>query len=245
MRNIKAGALCFRLLYFDKDIEESQEYCLQGVVDMPIGLNPIQRNPERAKVIHQYLKEQEDNYGKMLATSFANVQKKTQEAADKLKKKKNKKLGSIRLSNTDNISKCKRVKAQLNARLGEIYASTMDEKMKQALAKDVMMQIVKVDMKINEIKKRELAIQQEKMNIKNDTEQAKRRRRKDIEERSTIIKRDFLHQEDGGTADASPVNEISADLPAVTAEIGGNEISLSDASAATAEMSAVSFEAVV
>jgi hypothetical protein len=212
---------------------------------MPIGLNPIQRDPERAKVIHQYLKEQEDNYGKLLASSYADVRKKAQEAADKSKKKKNKKLGSIRLSNTDNISKCKRVKAQLNARLGEIYASTMSDKMKQALAKDVMMQLVKVDMKISEIKKRELAIQQEKMRRKNESEQVKRRRRKDIEERSTLIKRDFLHQEDGGTADTSSVNGISAGLPAVTAEIGGSEISLSDASVAAAEMSAVSFEAVV
>jgi hypothetical protein len=211
---------------------------------MPIGLNPIQRNPERAKVIHQYLKEQEDNYGKLLATSFAKVNKSAQEAAAKAKKKNSKKkLGSIRLSNTDSITKCKRVKAQLNARLGEIYASTMDEKMKQALAKDVMMQIVKVDMKINEIQKRELAIQQEKLCKKNESEQTRRKRRKDIEERSTMIKRDFLHQEDGGDADMSSAG-ISADLPAVMAEISGNEISLSDASVAAAEMS-VSFEAVV
>jgi hypothetical protein len=62
-----------------------------------------------------------------------------------------------------------------------------------------------------------------------------------------MIKRDFLHQEDGGTTETDTAASfgINTDTPAVTAEISGSEISLSDASMAAAEMSTGSFEAVV
>ncbi len=174
---------------------------------MPIGLNPIQRNPEKAEVIHDYLKKAEENKDKALAMAFTRANQRAAEARKTKKKKEaKKKYGSISLSNTDTVNKCVKIRAKLKAKLQEITGSNIDEKIKHALVRDVMMQLNKVEVKINEIKRREAAIQEEKKAKKDESAQAVRRRRDAIRKRTTAIQRKYLHSaSEGGLDPANPL----------------------------------------
>ncbi len=172
-------------------------------------------------------------YYKSLSLSFTRMQEKAAAAKKAAKKKKSsKKLGSVTVSNTDTVERCMRIKARLYAKLNEIYGSNVDMKMKQVMARNIMLQVEKVDVKITEIKRRDKAVLEERKRKKNESEEERRKRREDMEKRSTTIKREYLFSaKEGGYDPSDPVGaseypgvDLSFEMPAVTAEISGADI---------------------
>ncbi|MCL2047996.1 MAG: hypothetical protein FWG87_04645 [Defluviitaleaceae bacterium] len=111
-----------------------------------------------------------------------------------------KKTGVTRLSNTDSLRKAHQVRAQLVAKLGEVYTSNLDERTRDIGTMDIKLQINKVDQQIMAIRRRERAIEEEKTTRRSDDTPSKRRRRfYDMEEKRVYIRRDYLfHADDGG-----------------------------------------------
>jgi hypothetical protein len=148
------------------------------------------------KTFFNFLSNKKDETQKMLFEAH----KKAQEAAKKRRRSGSKKIGSVGLSNADSVGRAVRIRARLYAKLDEIFASDLDLKVKMSLAKDVMVQINRVEQKITDIQRRERAIKEEALaKSKDEPEHVKRRRRYDMQKRGIAIRRDYLyHANDGG-----------------------------------------------
>jgi hypothetical protein len=189
----------------------------------------VQSDPEVKKKIDDYIKKTKEDTAK----AYANALKKMSEKTKAEKKKSSKKLGSISISNTDTVSRCLKVKARLAAKLGEIYSSDLDPKLKNALARDVMIQIEKVEVKISEIQRRERAVAEEKRSRKNESAFKKRQRQMDMAKKTAQIRRDYLYSaEEGGMDPASYMPGSGASDAAVSFDIAGMTGTVTDAAAA-------------
>jgi len=198
-------------------------------------LNAVQANPDLRKTITDYIRKQRDDNAKF----FFEAHKKAKEKA----KKNNaaKKTGMVRISNTDTVERCVRIKSRLAAKLMEIYASDLDDKMKSALARNVLLEMSKVEQKISDIRRRERAAQEEKENRKDESEHVKRRRRHDLEKRSVVIRRDYLYSAEKGGFDPNDLmfGSAQADFPAASFDISGvtGEVSVSQEAATAVDAS--------
>jgi hypothetical protein len=193
----------------------------------------------------------EDYNNQSLMWAFKRAQIKSREMEPN-KKNGTKKLGSVSLSNMDTVNRCSAIKARLNAKLGEIYKSDLPQAQKMTLARDVMFQMDKVEQKISEIRRREVAVREEKSAKKNEPSHLKRRRKRDMEKKTTSIKRGYLYSAEEGGYDPNnmlnggSVNGFHEITPGVTVDISGGAVTGSDIAAAVsaggAEVSAVSAE---
>jgi len=122
--------------------------------------------------------------------------------------------GAVTLRNTDSIGRANRVRSRLRAKIGEIMSSNIEPDIKKSLARNVQMQLERVENTIRQIRRRERAEQEERREQRQEVtrqrerrqektraerveerrrEEARRRRRNDMRERSTRIRRDFLY----------------------------------------------------
>jgi hypothetical protein len=169
------------------------------------------------KEIVKFLEKSKQNAGRILFEAH----KKAQEAAKKNRKPSDKKFGTVSLSNTDTVSRAMRMRTRLYAKLAEIMASDLDNKMKKALASDVMMQLNKVEQKIIEIQRREKAKQEERVAKKNESEHVKRRRRNDLRLREAYIKKEYLYHADDGGMDPMSYSQAALSGSAVSFNFSG------------------------
>jgi hypothetical protein len=154
----------------------------------------------------------EKNKYTMLQEANERVKQKQKEQRKRSPKKQ---TGAVRLSNTDSIGRARQVRARLLAKLQEVYGSDMDERSRGASAMDIQLQINRVDRQIIAIRRRERAIEEEKMTRrKDDTPEARRRRLRDMQEKRIYVRRDFLYHADKGGFDPNNV------VPSF--DIGGN-----------------------
>lgn len=181
------------------------------------------------KAMNDYLEKTERNTWNL----YAEIVKKNQEAAEKQKKKSSKKFGAVSLSNTDSVQRCQAVKAKLKAKLAEIFSSDIDAKIKGALAREVSMAIDRVDQKISEIKRREVALWEEKAAKKNESEHTKRKRRDDLRKRYTTVKKEFLYSAGEGGLDPAEYGGGAGAAASVAFDIGGVSGTVSDIAVAT------------
>jgi hypothetical protein len=189
----------------------------------------MQKDPELKKNMDDYLRRVKEDSSKALVEAFKRVREKNKAE----KKKSPKKMGSVSLSNTDTVSMCMKLKARLNAKLSEIFSSDLDPKMKNALARDVMVQMDKVEQKISEIRRREKAVAEEKRARKNEQEHVKRQRQRDMAKKTTYIRRDYLYSaEEGGMDPASYMPGAAGSEAAVSYDISGMTGTVTDAAAA-------------
>lgn len=188
----------------------------------------LRQNPALREAVRGFLAKSKEESDKALGEAFRRVRDK----AKTERKKSAKKTGSVSLSNTDSVSRCTRIKAQLSAKLAEIYASDLDNKVKDALTRDIMLQLNKVEQKAIEIIRRERALQEEKNAKRSEPDQVKRRRQHDLAKRSTAIRRDYLYSAEKGGFDPNDplltghfagagLNTATAFEPAVAFDIGG------------------------
>jgi hypothetical protein len=161
--------------------------------------------------------------------------KKAQEAAAVKRRRSGKRIGSVGLSNTDSVSRAVRIKSRLYAKLDEIFASDLEPAAKLTLAKDVIMKINKVEQKIIAIKRREKALQEEKIAKRDESEQAKRRRRRDMIKKSISIDKGYLFSAQDGGMDPMAFGMPAFGDPSVSFEISG----VSGAAAAVSTEAAV------
>ncbi|MCL1877869.1 MAG: hypothetical protein FWF80_03355 [Defluviitaleaceae bacterium] len=134
--------------------------------------------------------------------------------------------GAVRLSNTDSMGRARRVRAQLVAKLQEVYGSDADGRSRSAMAMDIKLQINRVDKQMAAIRRRERAIEEERTTPRrNDTPEARRRRARDMQERRINIRRDMLYSaKNGGFDPNNPTFVTSAKngTSSVSFDIGGN-----------------------
>ena len=175
-------------------------------------INAAQANPELFKNIRDMIKKARVANDKLLINAH-------NKAKEKDKKPSTKKSGSVIISNTDTVTSCARIRSRLLAKLQEIFDSDLDEKAKMSLARDIMMQIDKVEQKISEIRRREKAVAEERRARKTESEHEKRKRRHDMAKRTATIKREYLyHASEGGLDPSSylPAVGASSVSPAVS-----------------------------
>ncbi|MCL2456581.1 MAG: hypothetical protein FWD19_03435 [Defluviitaleaceae bacterium] len=146
-----------------------------------------------------------------LKNQLAEAHEKVREQQKKQRQQPKRRTGVTRLSNTDSMRKARQIRAQLVAKLSEVYGSDMDERSRGVSALDIKLQINKVDQQISAIRRRERALEEEKLTRrKDDTPEARRRRFRDMQENKIFIRRDYLfHADDGGY---DPNNHIEAVL---------------------------------
>ena len=161
--------------------------------------------------------------------------------------------GSVRLSNTDSLGRANRIRQRLRSKLGEVMSSSVDDDVRKALARNVQLQLDRVEVKIRQIRRRERAQEEEKRerraNQKREEdrraerlrEERRRRRQSDIRQRSTRIRRDFLYSARDGGFDpynngitVSITGVGSAHAPAVAFDVGGQSGVVMDTAAASA-----------
>ena len=145
--------------------------------------------------------------------------------ARRQKQQRPRRMGVARLSNTDTIARAKRVRAALLAKLQEGFASDMEPRARDIFAADIKLQISRVDQTINAIRRRERAIEEERnVSRRNDTPEARRRRFREMQQRSISIRRDFLYHADKGGFDPNmpdiPTNPRNKLPPAVKLSFG-------------------------
>jgi hypothetical protein len=135
-----------------------------------------------------------------LKTQLTEAHEKIREQQRKQRQQPKRRTGVTRLSNTDSMRRAGQIRAQLVAKLTEVYGSDMDSRSREVSAVDIKMQINKVDQQINAIRRRERAMEEEKTTRrKDDTPEARRRRLRDMQENRIYIRRDYLfHADDGG-----------------------------------------------
>ena len=126
--------------------------------------------------------------------------------------------GTVALSNTDSMGRANRIRARLRSKLGEIMSSSLDNDIKKSLARSVQMQLDRVEVKINQIRRRERAKQEERRErraeerreeerrVEKQREAARRRRQHDMRQRTIRIRRDFLYHADEGGFDPYSVS---------------------------------------
>jgi hypothetical protein len=134
--------------------------------------------------------------------------------------------GSVRLSNTDTLARARQVRARLLSKLQEVYGSDMDERARGGAAMDIQLQISRVDQQMTAIRRRERAVEEERMTRRrDDTPEARRRRARDMQERRIYVRRDFLyHADKGGFDPNNPLftTNLQSDISSVAFDIGGN-----------------------
>ena len=157
--------------------------------------------------------------------------------------------GSVRLSNTDSLGRANRIRQSLRSKVSEIMSSSLDEDVKKSLARNVQLQLDRVEVKIRQIRRRERAQQEEKRERRNEErrqedrrierrrEEARRRRRSDMRERTTRIRRDFLYSARNGGFDPYD-NNVKVNIylssgasAAVSFDVGGNSGVVADGGA--------------
>jgi len=116
------------------------------------------------------------------------------------RRSRRRRTGAARLSNTDSISRAHQIRARLLAKIQEIAASEMDQRSRDRMITDIQMQIDRVDRQIAAIKRREQAMQEERMN-RDDSPEARRRRQRDMQERRIYIRRELLYHANKGGFD--------------------------------------------
>ena len=121
--------------------------------------------------------------------------------------------GSVRLSNTDSLSRANRVRNRLRAKMSEVMSSDLGPNERKALARSVQTQIDRVDRTIRQIRRRERAEQEEKRErtsaetrqenrrVEQQREEIRRRRRNDMRPRSIRIHQGFLYPANQGGFD--------------------------------------------
>ena len=176
---------------------------IQEIFEKIIGneaTTPGKQRREISKALNENLKNQ-----------LTEAHEKVREQQKKQRQKPKRRTGVTRLSNTDSMRKARQIRAQLVAKLSEVYGSDMDERSRGVNALDIKLQINKVDQQINAIRRRERAIEEEKLTRrKDDTPEARRRRLRDMQENKIYIRRDYLFHADEGGYD--PNNHIEAVL---------------------------------
>jgi hypothetical protein len=184
-------------------------------------------DPDQKKPFNFSFKKMKDDYNGKLMEAHRKEREKARKNI-----KASRKIGSVAISNTDSVERCIKVKARLNAKLGEIFASDLDDKQKMALARGIMLELNKVDGKIADIRRREKAVREtQQTKRKNETESERRRRKYDMEKRTITIRKDFLfHANQGGyDPNNAAFGGIQLDFPAAVAfdisgmagEVGG------------------------
>jgi len=150
--------------------------------------------------------------------------------------------GSVRLSNTDSISRAKEVRGRLISKIQEIAASDMEPRARDAMIADIQMMIDRVEQKIAAIRRRERAIQEEQIRRRTQENPEERRRRmRDMQERHMYVRRDLLHHADKGGFDPNnplgggfmPFNPSSAVSVEIGGQVGSMDISGMSMSAGT------------
>ena len=173
-----------------------------------------------------------------------------QAMANRRRRRQPPRQGSVRLSNTDSMGRVNRVRAQLRAKLSEVMSSTLDEGTKKGLARAVQTQLDRVDSVARQIRRRERAEQEERIDNRARErrqesrrqelrrEEARRRRRNDMHPRSTRIRRDFLYSASQGGFDPYDARPVSFNgnngggHAAVAFDIGGQAGVVIDSAAA-------------
>jgi len=152
--------------------------------------------------------------------------------------------GSVRLSNTDSRQRAHQIRRRLNNKLSEITRNPdLERDARMALSRSVMNEISRVDRVIRQIRRREEAIQEEKLE-RNRAEREQRmeerleemvrsqERERDMRPRSTRIRRDFLYPaREGGLnpndyapdANKPPSTSTTINIPSasVSFDVGG------------------------
>ena len=161
--------------------------------------------------------------------------------------------GNTRLSNTDSIGRANRIRQRLRSKLGEIMSSSLEDDVKKSLARNVQMQLDRVEQKIRQIRRRERAKEEEKREraqeqqrekerldearlnesrrAERQQEERRRRRQSDLRPRSTNIRRDFLYSARQGGFDPYD-NNLSVNIspgPAVSYNVKGQSGVMPDA----------------
>ena len=153
--------------------------------------------------------------------------------------------GSTRLSNTDSLGRATRIRQRLRSKLGEIMSSSLDESLRKSLARNVQLQLDRVEMTMRQIRRRERAQKEERRDRAQEQrreedqraeqrrEQRRRNRQGDLRQRSVRIRRDFLFSaRDGGfdpyDNNVTMTNQPPA-APAATFSIGGQSGVVMDA----------------
>ena len=149
--------------------------------------------------------------------------------------------GSVRLSNTDSLGRANRIRQRLRSKLGEVMSSSLEEDVRKALARNVQLQLDRVEVKIRQIRRRERAQEEEKRErsankrqeedrrAERIREERRRRRQSDMRQRSIRVRRDMLHPASEGGFDpynnpittALTMGAIGSVGPAVALDIGG------------------------
>ena len=143
--------------------------------------------------------------------------------------------GTVRLSNTDSLSRARRIRQQLVNKISEVMSSNMEQESRMAAARAIQTQLDRVEMKIVQIRRRERAVQEEKRDrntqerqqeerrIQRQREEARRRRRSDMRPRSIRISRGFLyHERDGGFSPSTVAGHgLFSSAAAVSFDVGG------------------------
>ena len=179
---------------------------------------------------------------------FIETQMKAREKARARNKSITKKGGTVSVSNTDSVQSCERIKTKLNAKLSEIFISDLEDGIKMALARSILMEIAKVDQKIAEIRRRERAVREERVARKDEKEHEKAKRRHDMKKRTVTVRKDLLyHASEGGLDPDSMLCGMpdgAAFSPVVAVDISGADAVSLDAAAVDVSVAA-SFEAVL
>lgn len=149
---------------------------------------------ERREIARQ-LRENQNN---MLQEAHERVQQQQGEQ----RRRRPRRQGSIRLSNTDSLGRAFKVRARLIAKLQEVAGGDMEDRAQGAMKMDIQMQLNRVDQQIANIRRRERAVQEERTTRRrDDTPEARRRRARDMQERRIWIRRDFLYHANNGGFD--------------------------------------------
>ncbi|MCL2388136.1 MAG: hypothetical protein FWC89_11415 [Defluviitaleaceae bacterium] len=181
----------------------------------------------------------EQNRNNQLKEANERIRQEQQE--QRRRSRRRRQTGSVRLSNTDSVGRAQQVRGRLRAKLAEVYGSDMDPRTRQTAAADIKMQLDRVERQIGAIRRRERAMEEERTTRRsNDTPEARRRRARDMQERSINIRRDFLfHSSRGGWDPNVPTFNTSAGTNAASSvafDIGGNVGTMDIAAGADMEM---------
>lgn len=129
-------------------------------------------------------------------------------------KRRPRRTGVARVSNTDTIQSAMQVRARLLAKLKEGAGSDMDPMARDVFVADIQLQISRVDQAISAIRRRARAVQEERsVSARSDTPEARRRRFRDMQKKTFAIRRDLLYPASEGGFD--PNRPSMPSMPAV------------------------------
>jgi len=126
--------------------------------------------------------------------------------------------GVVRLSNMDTISRAKEMRGRLLSKISEIAGSDLEPRARDTKLADIQLLLTRVEQQISAIRRRERAIEAERMARRNtDTPEEKRRRWRDKQERRIYIRRDMLFHADEGGFD--PMNPLKCGISDASAPV--------------------------